>query len=267
MNNPESENFDDEYFELLSEYGKSVFNEFLSDLSRQRQNNLLASALITILLSLSIVGNVETEIFGLKFTFNDIKIIPIVARAVCTYFFTIYLVGVFQDWQLAIYSSMPTRIDISNLSNHIALAKLKRVHESAELSKNLNENRIKNEVARAEIFREIDEMEKRHQIEKAEAEKDGPVFGSIGLGLGHSEEERKLIEKLVDIGKDGETQNTFNKIRAHLNDASLEGKARLLDETSKKYLMLNKLNIIIQVIFPSLLALFAIGSAIWKVVH
>ncbi|HND94053.1 MAG TPA: hypothetical protein PLI75_19875, partial [Anaerolineales bacterium] len=62
----ETENFDDEYFELLSEYGKTTFRELISDLSRQRQTNLLVSALITILLSFSIVGVVETEFLGLK---------------------------------------------------------------------------------------------------------------------------------------------------------------------------------------------------------
>jgi len=270
MSNSETDNFDDEYFELVSEYGKSAFVELISNVSRQRQTNLLISAVITILLSFSIVGNVETEFFGLKFTFIDIKIIPGVTGAVCLYFLSTYLVGVFQDWQQTRFSTLPIRINILNLSNKISLARLERANKSAALMKEISENMEQTLQARSEIFKEINELEKRQQAEVEEAKKNNPNSPGFSASLlirKHELERRPLYEKLKNFSKENDLQLVAKKTKSHLRNTSLEGKSRLLDEALSKYQILSNINVIIQIIFPSLLAVFAIGSAIWKFWH
>ncbi len=256
---------DDVYFAMLSEYGKSVFNETLSDLSRQRQTSLLASSLITILLSLSIIGNVETDFFGIKFTFNNVEVIPIIAVLVCLYFLVTYLVGVSQDWQQARYSTMSTQIDIQNLSNKISLANLERVRQSATFMNEIVENLAKNNNAFSDIFKEIEEIRKRQQSEIDEINKSEPNFpgmGSMILSAKHQAELEPLYEKLSNFSKSDDPLG--KKINSHLSDTSLAGKAELLNETRREYQSLKNANVIIQIIFPCLLAEFAIGSAIWK---
>lgn len=270
MSNSETENFDNEYFELLSGYGKSAFKELMSDLSRKRQTNLLATALITILLSFSIVGIVETEFFGLKFTFSDIKIIPAVTGAVCIYFLSIYLVGVFQDWQHASFSTLPSRINIQNLSNRISLARLERAGKSASFAKEISEKMEQTLQERSEIYKELDELKNRQRIEADEANEkypNMPGFGEMLLFPKQEAEQRPIYEKLAKFDKDNSLLSVAEKTKRHLRDTSLEGKANLLDEVMRKYETLNIINVIIQIVFPSLLAIFAIGSVVWRLCH
>lgn len=265
MSDSESDSFDDEYFELLSEYGKSVYNELISDLSRQRQTYLLVSALVTILLSFSIIGNVETDFFGLKFTFTDIKIIPVTTGAVCLYFLSTYLVGVFQDWQHARYSTLPIRINITNLSTKIALASMARASKSASFAKEISEKVEQVTQQRFEILKEINELEERQRAEVEEANKDkSNLIGGLLLTPKHMAEREPLYEKLANFSKDNDLQVVANQTKRHLRDTSLQKKSELLNEAIRKYQTLKNVNVIIQIIFPSLLAIFAIGSAIWK---
>lgn len=223
MSNSESDNFDDEYFEVLSEYGKSVFNELVSDLSRQRQTNLLVSALVTILLSFSIVGNVETEFFGLKFTFADIKIIPAITGSVCLYFLSIYLVSVFQDWQHTRYSTLPIRINIANLSTKIVLASAERANKSASFAKEIGEKVQQVTQERFEILKEINELEERQRAEVEEANKDEKNFlGGLLLTPKHMAERKPLYEKLANFSKDNDLQVVAKQTKRHLRDTSLQ---------------------------------------------
>jgi hypothetical protein len=270
MSNPETENFDDEYFELLSEYGKSTFRELISDLSRQRQTNLLVSALITILLTFSIVGNVETEFFGLKFVFTNPNIIPIVTGAICFYFLLTYLVGVYQDWQHTRFSTLPTKINILNLSNKISLAQLERINKRVSFVKNIDETMAQTLQERSEIFKEINELEERQRAEADEENKkypNAPGFGRMLLTRKHELERKPLYEKLVNFSKDNNLLRVAEKTKRDIHDTSLEGKANLLGDARRKYQTLNTINVIIQIVFPSMLAIFAIGAVVWRLWH
>lgn len=270
MSDSESDNFDDEYIELLSEYGKTTFRELISDLSRQRQTNLLVSALITILLSFSIVGIVETEFFGLKFAFTDPDIIPMVTGAICFYFLLTYLVGVFQDWQHTRFSTLPTQINILNLSNKISFAQLERINKRISFTKKIPETMVQIHQERSEIFKEIGELEKRQQAEADEENKkypNMPGFGKMLLTRKHQIEREPLYEKLKNFSKDNNLLHLTEKTKRDMLDTTLENKANLLADARRKYETLNTINVVIQIVFPSMLAIFAIGSVIWRLWH
>jgi hypothetical protein len=91
--------FDKKYIETLATLGKSLFRDFLSELSRKRQLSLLSTAVITILISFTIITPIETSLVGIKFSFTNIQILPLLSGSVSLYFLLLYSASVIQDLQ------------------------------------------------------------------------------------------------------------------------------------------------------------------------
>ena len=229
------------FYILVSNIGKELFAEFLSDLSRKRQSNLLVSSVIAILISFTILKPVEASISGIKIEFVNIQAFPLLAGAVCIYLLIIYGIGVLQDWQYYQYRQIPTFDSISKIRNYYQL----RTSE------------IEQKISNATRGEEKENPEEDDTVISIRAEND---LG--GGGFINWLEEMHKAGKMDQVRKDlGIPREEFDTMLVEMIFA--KKKLDFLSETTQKYNQLNKLKLFFEIIFPVGLSLFAIGSTIW----
>lgn len=272
---------DETYGDALAQFGKEVFKEFLGELSRKRQASLLASAAITILLTFAIVEPVESQFAGIKFKFSNVEIIPIIAAIFCAYFMVTYLISALQDWQLEKYRTMPARTSIEKYIDQVMVVFQER---EATLSQKADEIRERRDVlskARNEIEakkEEIDEtlaaLRKRHDAALERAKKKGTSPAKLeALRKKQLLKQWETMFLIVNVpglpnaiiktrrgNKTGKDDDPEDAVYEYANERFKE-----LEKAIYRYVYFRNINVVIEIIFPSLLALFAIGSVIWKI--
>ena len=260
--------------DTVSSFGKEVFGEFLGELSRKRQASLLVSAAITILLSFAVVEPVESEFAGIKFTFTNTNIIPAITGLFCLYFFVTYLISALQDLQLAKYRSMPVWTASEKLLEKFvdALEKKGRMLEQKQqeikteqeyLQNLLEEYTVKNKGTREQLALAF----QRHKSEIISMEESGASVDDI------SNAREKQSKEIVEIASDFLSSPEYQDIVAEskkqrepfVHDKSLGEKSHVLVKAVQRYLYFRAINVAIEIVFPSALALFAIGASIWKI--
>jgi hypothetical protein len=229
------------FYEAIASIGKELFGEYLSDLSRKRQTNLLVSSIIATLLSYAIVKPSEATITGIKINFLNTQILPILAGCVCLYFLIIYGIGVLQDWQYYQYQQIPTFDSIGKIRNYYQMRTF-------------------------EIEQKISKATKGDEEEKPESDETGvhlQAESDLGVGwfmnwLEKTHKEGKMDQLRKDLGIPREE---FDTMLVEMIFA--KKKLDFLSETTKKFNQLNKLRLFFEIAFPIGLSLFAIASTIW----
>ena len=90
---------EERFNESVLQIGREYFGEYLSELSRQRQGNLLLASVFAILLSYTFIKPTGGGIAGINVEILHVDALPLLAGAVTTYYLILYSIGVFQDWQ------------------------------------------------------------------------------------------------------------------------------------------------------------------------
>jgi hypothetical protein len=235
MDKNEEQNF----FETIASIGKELFSEYLTDLTRKRQANLLVSSIIAILLSYTVVKPVEATITGLKINFVNTQILPLLAGMVCIYFLAIYGIGVLQDWQYYQYRQMPTFEGIRKIQNYYQT-----------LVMNI-ENKLDDAVKHEKKVVVKDPENLGFQVKRDIAGE----FMYLVQNEFNPDKAEQLLEYL-DM-----SQEEFGNV--YISAIIADRKIKFLTKTNKKFEQLNKLRLSLEVAFPIGLSLFAIGSTIW----
>ena len=143
------DDFDKNYIETVANLGKNLFRDFLGELTRKRQSFLLTASIITILISLAIATPIETSLIGIKFSFANTQILPLLLGSISLYFLLLYIASVIQDLQYSQYIELPTEyeymlffhklLDImvshGNALSNILNDSTKQMHETYKASK------------------------------------------------------------------------------------------------------------------------------------
>jgi len=133
----ENKNLDDQYFRIVSSFGKEVFDETLRDTTQKRQTALILSSVVTILISFSVITPVDGSIGSVKFLFTNSDLIPLLSGIICLYYLVIYVANVVRDMQYAEYRRLPLDIDMILLENSLEVQALKTELKIGELSQEL----------------------------------------------------------------------------------------------------------------------------------
>ena len=271
-----NDKFDEYYFDSLSSVGKEFFSEFLSELTRKRQTAVLISAFIAILVSFTLVSPTETDVAGIKFSFINSSVINPLAGVVCVYFLLVYVISVLQDLELHRYRTMPFLFRQEQIAHRVENEIKERERRLAELRRIFDEKwKDRQELLdRAEAIR----LKYKPQTDELEAKLES--FNPISEHLGDT---AKTLRQLQDIDrKSWQAQLKFydfmheyakqdgvnelsKEIISSIKDVKLNDKSELILKTRQRYLLYNRLRLIIEIVFPIGLSLFAIGSVIWVV--
>jgi hypothetical protein len=111
MNTDERKIFADQ----VSQLGSDIFQDPISELTRKRQNYLLITSVVAILLSLTVIKPVEGNFSILKVTISNPDVITLLAGGITAYFVVVYGISVFQDMAVYRYRLMRQRALLEEL--------------------------------------------------------------------------------------------------------------------------------------------------------
>lgn len=133
----ENKNLDDQYFSIVSSFGKEVFGEILGDTTQKRQSALILCSVVTILISFAVITPVDGSIASIKFLLTNPELFPLLSGIICFYYLVIYIAYVVRDIQYAEYRRLPLDIDMILLENSLEVQALKTEVKIGELSQEL----------------------------------------------------------------------------------------------------------------------------------
>lgn len=217
---------DIDFFKELSHTLVDVFEDPLSDRSRKRQSYVLVLAIISIMLSSTLISPSEFDISGIKFTLSQPEVLIKVFGLLTGYFLSLYVLDLYQDMRISRYKMLRIGSMMKGLAD-----------ETREL---LAEREAKLDQL---ILLQDDLIEKR-----AEALSRG----------NHELHELAQKDGLDELQK--ETQEMLSD-RSVLNKAHL--RASVMKGSYGDYQMLLRLRMIIEIVFPILLGLYAMSKSLF----
>ena len=134
-----NKNFETEYFNIVSSFGKEAFGEILGDNTQKRQSALILSSIVTILVSLALITPVDGSAGGVNFLFTRPELLPVISGVICLYYLMIYAVNVERDLRFAEYKRLPVDIDMALLETSLEIESLKTQKRIGELQVELSE--------------------------------------------------------------------------------------------------------------------------------
>lgn len=261
----------EEYLDTLSKVGQELFSDFLSDNSRNRQNYLLISSIFTILLAFTLISPGQTDIGGLIFSFTDPDIPLILASLICLYFLFVYGICVLQDWQVYKFRTLPSfRVIRKKLIQSLdSMARQPSKKSQDDSFGGSNKSFINIKAAHEKKIAVINGKIQKLLNENKSLE--NSAFASDESSIRKIASNKRRVATLQD-DKDREVQN-FNNLLASLNsrdstNVSVVQTAResseLLRSVDGKYRMYNIVIVVLEVLFPIILALVALFVTIKK---
>lgn len=265
-----------EYSDTLSKVGQELFSDFLSDNTRIRQNYLLITSIIAILLAYTLISPVEsTDIVGATFKFTNPNVPKFLSAAVCLYFGIVYSICVLQDYEVYKFKTQPgfqiirvklnqlldTMVDpkyvknIKRMKPKSSLEVIIRDHKSLLTRYNAQISNIENEISSLKSAT-ISSQETARNITRLNSQLKAIV----------SERKEKIDEhnELVESLREQEI-NSEQRKNANIVDTAKE-KAASLNSVFAKYRLYNAGIVLIEVFFPLALAAFALFS-IWSSIY
>lgn len=258
----DSDDFDDVFFNSVSEYGKAVFDDFLNPVNRDRQVKLILSAVFTFLFTYTVVEPTDFSPFGFKLIFAHPEYIPIGAAIICIYYLVAYTIGAWQDWQHLKYKALPISIKKDELLAKIAIDQHKQLHHKIGIVGELAENLQKNVDLRSTINEKMSELDAKHRAENEEANKKD-IFASLYLYPKQQKEKEGLLKQYTEVGKDKYTTELFEQAEiSEKRSKILRNKADILIKAGNQYMFFSSINLVWEIAFPILFSVTAISLAI-----
>lgn len=150
----EEKDLEEIYSKSVSEIGKGLFSEFLSDESRKRQTNLLISSIIAILLSSTLITPTQISIGVITTESLNSQLFIFLSGLTCIYFVSIYILSVMQDLEVYKYRKMPLTFIWHDLYKKINNADKDSLEEMKKAYTLIEERMIKR-IALSEIREEL----------------------------------------------------------------------------------------------------------------
>lgn len=259
----EEEDLEEIYAKSVSEIGKELFTEFLSEESRKRQTNLLVTSVIAILLSSALVKPTQISIGVLTTDSVNITLLVILSGLTCLYFITIYTLSILQDLEVYKFRKMPLRLIWRDLKKKFD--EVNKAHQD-EMNKvtALVDERMKGRMALSEKGKEL---ARRLEVENDDLRN---TKGFIRVADHPSQktfaEVVNLMQELSRTTKeDGVDEALEQQMEVFRKGNAIFRKSIFLLEMNLKYDKLNKIKMYIEVGFPILLGIAGIGWVIFAV--
>lgn len=260
---------DKNYIEILSALQKNLFRDFLSELSRKRQLSLLLTAVITILISFTLITPIETTLGGIKFSFTNIQILPILSGAISLYFLLLYIAGIFQDWEYAQHTEIPMQYEYA-----LAIRKLQDDLDSqstdlARISVEMARQMLDTYKASREAQNKVEQFRKKTLLATSEMKKQGKSDDEIIKFI--TESKKEVDEAMSRYTAYTETEKIRSESMGQKmendidNGTILQEKVKLLVKTYNRYLLWRNIVIAIEIIFPVCIGIISVCTAIWAI--
>ena len=250
------------FFQELAKIASTFFHDPLTDVTRKRQTSLLLVSLLTILVALSLITITESNPGGFKVTVESQRTIKYVLSLVTFYFIAVYVLSAFQDLKAYYYAALAVEASLIGMENEVVT---QVVRESAEIEARLAEEaRIIEQRQAVLAAREarIDDLKRRiaEQKQKLQENQNDP---SVRAHISELETEHTR------------ESNDYPKFDDKLEDRQRETSARVFDNKTIKQLELllttlqtqrgtSKARQLIEIAAPVVLAIGAIGLAVWS---
>lgn len=249
------------YSKSVSEIGKELFTEFLSDESRKRQTNLLLSSIIAILLSFTLVKPTQISFGAIRIDSVNSQLFIFLSGLTCLYFITIYILSVTQDLEVYKFRKMPLTLIWRDLQKKINDADKDFLEEMNKADALMKEGMTKR-IALAEIEEELDSM-LRAKTDKLKNTNGfiritDPVLQNAYTKLYDLEKEIYQTTQADGVDEVWDRQKEVIKKRDEILNKGL-----FLQNMNEKYDRLNKIKMFIEIGFPILLGISGIGSTIF----
>lgn len=231
------------YKEHLSEYGANIFQDPFSELTHNRQINLLVVSVVAIALSSPLVTVSGLSAGGVDVTVRSPEIMQQVGGWATIYFLAAYILCIIQDRLTYQYKGLPTHVNmVETLSEQTLNNHTKSLENSRKVNEISQESRLLWDKIKA-----IDEKYQGSGNDSQRYKEHQPILAQLReLGL-RADAFRKA--EIDPLGKEGEV------IGARLSLAvKLQSQARLL-----RYFRTS-----IEIAFPICMAIFAIWFALKK---
>jgi len=259
----EEKDLEEIYSKSVSEIGKELFTEFLSDESRKRQTNLLLSSVIAILLSSTLIKPTQISIGVITTDSVNSKLLVFLSGLTCLYFIAIYILSIMQDLEVYKFRKMPLPIIWRDLKKKFDEANKEHQEEINKVNALVDE-RMKGRTALSEKGKEL--------ASRLEAENSDLQNGQGFVRVAEHPSQKtfaELINLLQELShttkQDGVDEALDQQMAVLRKGTALFRKAMLLLEMNEKYNRLNKIKMYIEVGFPISLGIVGIGSAIFSI--
>ncbi len=236
---------DTDFSNRLAVAGADIFEDPMSDVTRSRQNSLLMTSFLTILVSLAIITPTNGSVVGINFALNSN--IGFVLAVVTLYFLIVYLLSVYQDFKKYYYKQLLSWSALDDLY-HKSVGTIPQILNSPEFDQ-------KKSIISQKYVAKINELNERagqfyENIDHKQLLKKGFLERILNESNYHEELSNKIAEKwtnelyklLDQQQKDVEKQ--FERIKELLT-------------IPKEYSRLSKIRLAIEIIFPVGLSLIA----------
>lgn len=257
------EDLEEIYSKSVSEIGKELFTEFLSDESRKRQINLLLTSVIAILLSSALVKPTQISIGILTTDSVSITLLLILSGLTCLYFITVYTLSIMQDLEIYKFRKMPLRLIWRDLKKKFDEVN-KQHQEEMNKANALVDERMKGRMALREKGKELS---RRLEVENDHLQN---TKGFVKFADHPSQktfaEVINLMQELSRTTKEDGVDEALEQQWEVLRKGNIIfRKSMFLLEMNLKYDRLNKIKMYIEVGFPISLGIVGIGSVVYAI--
>ncbi len=227
----------------LSEYGTSIFQDPLTQLTRDRQKGLLVTSFIAIALSSTAVSVTDLSIGGAKFTIQSSETVQFVSGMISLYFLAAYILCVLQDLNVHRYRTILPSVNMQEMLAGKAQADWARATANSQKAKKIGEQS-------ALLWDEIEAIDQK--------------YVGDSLSIQRMQEKAPIYEKLKLLGEQAD-----ELMKADIGPASsalkvTEKQLNLVRRIWSTSRHLSGARLAIEVVFPIGLALLAIWMSVFN---
>lgn len=269
---PKNDEHAQEYLDTLSKVGQELFSDFLSDNSRNRQNYLLVSSVVTILLAFTLITPDQTDLGGIIFKFLSPDVPLLLSGLICLYFLLVYSICVLQDWEVYKFKTLPgfraIRKKLVQSLDAITRRQHVNAHDDIDNSKAIRD--IWNKYSKK--IRQLDLKIKKLIADNKSLE--NSAFSANPSSIKKIEANKRKIKEFQE--EKNLEKLKYEKIISPLRESNTKnmGVAQTVKEGSElirsvnnKYRVYNFIIVVLEIAFPVLLALFALYVSTEKLLN
>lgn len=244
--------------EEIAFIGKELFTELLSELTRKRQNYLLAWSILTILTSLSYVTIQEVTIIGIKIRPDGLGPLKEIFGTTCIYFIILFSVACIKDYSMYGYKffSLTPKIDslVLTCSNEYQSAVKSARETSSEI---LKENLIEKTRIEEEFSDQVNLLQ--NKLKPLQGRRDYRVILELDRFYEEFEALKRMRNKKLSTMRE-KSQEVLDTADMTLTEnlSRVEHQSRALGQTIRWQFANFILGFLIEISFPIMLGFIAV---------
>jgi hypothetical protein len=272
--------------EFLNKVANSaiLFQDPFTELTRKQQGILLVASIASILLSLAIVNTTEWELGGAKLIIQRPDLIVKIGGLVCAYLLVVYIINAYQNILSYQYRILPAQTEMYI----VAIENMETI-----LDKRAKADPIMSKMAelgdhRRKLGREWQALIKDYESKRAKIDKEMNEFKSQMEEAGHSyseihnmpkylelQEARRQIdlqkeidekpyeETILDRDHDWDGMSQLEaELKVLTKNEEIDSQSKALKKLFQEYNWLSKIRTVLEIVFPTGVAIYAIWLAL-----